>query len=138
MISASALRELEALQVCAKTTPIYRNCIDLLLPSAPNLREHHHAKAKRVAAQRNAVAWLLKMRPIVARYPLAVRLVRVAPRRLDDDNCVGAMKAFRDSVAEHLGVDDRDPRVTWLVDQESGPASVLIEVYALNRGEHQP
>lgn len=50
--------------------------------------------------------------------PLFVTLTRLAPRRLDSDNNVGSLKAVRDGVADALGIDDRDPRVTWLYGQE--------------------
>jgi hypothetical protein len=50
--------------------------------------------------------------------PYVVTLVRVGPRRLDDDNNVGAFKAVRDTVAACLGVDDGDrAAVTWRYDQ---------------------
>ena len=59
----------------------------------------------------------------------SVRLVRVSPRRLDDDNLSAALKSVRDGVADVLGVDDGDSRVVYVVDQESGRAGVLVEVY---------
>jgi hypothetical protein len=49
-------------------------------------------------------------------------LVRVAPRSLDShDNLRSAMKGAVDGVADALGVDDRDPRVTWSYAQERPP-----------------
>ena len=39
--------------------------------------------------------------------PVVVWLVRLAPRMLDDDNAVSSMKAVRDAIAAHFGVDDR-------------------------------
>lgn len=50
--------------------------------------------------------------------PCVVRLTRLSPGTLDDDNLRGALKAVRDGVADRLGVDDRDPRVTWEYAQE--------------------
>jgi hypothetical protein len=52
-----------------------------------------------------------------------VTLVRITPssRGLDDDNLASAFKAIRDEVAKWLGVDDRDPRVSWKYAQEKGP-----------------
>jgi hypothetical protein len=53
--------------------------------------------------------------------PLVVTLTRVAPSNgLDGDNLQGSLKACRDGVADWLGVDDRDPRVTWLYEQRRG------------------
>lgn len=65
--------------------------------------------------------------------PVVVTLVRCSPRLLDDDNAVGAMKAVRDEVAAWLGVDDRDPRVRFVVEQEKVPrlrAGTVVRVEA--------
>lgn len=63
---------------------------------------------------------------------LVVRLVRVAPRELDDDNLARAFKAVRDGLAQGMGLDDRDPAVRYVVDTERGAAgeySVRLELY---------
>ena len=60
--------------------------------------------------------------------PCDVRIVRVSRSRLDTDNLQGSAKHVRDAVARWLGVDDRDPRVTWHVGQESGATAVRIVV----------
>jgi hypothetical protein len=54
--------------------------------------------------------------------------VRVAPRRLDDDNAVAAMKGVRDEVARWLRVDDGSARVRFVVQQDPGPYAVRIVV----------
>lgn len=67
--------------------------------------------------------------------PLVVFLARVAPRQLDDDNAVRAMKAARDQVAELLGVDDRDPRVSWRYEQrKGGVGEYALEISIQPRG----
>lgn len=66
--------------------------------------------------------------------PLVVRLTRISPGRLDDDNVRQALKAMRDQVARELGIDDRDPLVKWDYEspgQEKGPrgySAVRIEI----------
>lgn len=123
------------------TTPILALEAPVLIQSAANLREHHHAKAKRVAREREAVTaalWAHAGRtggPVLlsAHGRLLVSFTRLATRLLDDDNLVGGCKASRDSVAAWLGVDDRDPRVTWGYDQRthkrySLTPGLLIEV----------
>lgn len=95
----------------------FTTTIPLRLDSMLNLRLHHMSKHRKVKSQRNAVSLVV---PIGLSVPCTVILTRIAPRPLDDDNCVGAFKACRDAIAKRLGVDDRDPRVTWLYSQERG------------------
>jgi hypothetical protein len=63
-----------------------------------------------------------------------IRLTRVtAPRGkiLDDDNLRGCLKAVRDGVADWLGINDNDPRVSWHYAQRNGTAwGVEVEVFA--------
>ena len=106
--------------------------IPLRLPSAANLREHWSARARRVKAQRQAVAIYVLGKPRPA-LPVVVTLTRVAPRALDGDNLQSAFKAPRDEVARWLGVDDADPRVTWSYAQRSGGVGrygIEIELFA--------
>lgn len=49
---------------------------------------------------------------------IVATITRIAPRKLDSDNLQGAAKACRDAVADALGVNDADPRVTWFYAQE--------------------
>jgi len=96
--------------------------LPLALPSAANLREHWAARHRRVQRVRGLVyqavaAALGGRRPAL---PLTVLLVRISPRALDDDNLRGALKAAQDGTSDALGVDDRDPQVTWLQRQEKG------------------
>lgn len=104
----------------------------LRLVSEANQREHWTRKAKRVKAQRTAVAvaWLASVPACFApEFPLTVSITRIAPRALDTDNAVGSAKGARDSIADLLGVDDRDPRVVWVVNQRKGkPKEYAVEI----------
>jgi len=93
-----------------------------------NAREHHMARSRRVKAEREAVAWVLKLtKP--PRLPVVVTLTREGKRKLDGDNLQGALKAVRDQVAEWLGADDADPRIDWQYAQTIGKEyAVLIEI----------
>ncbi len=82
-------------------------------------REHHMARARRAKSQRQTAGWCLRLVP-VPDLPLVVKLTRIAPRMLDDDNAIGGCKHVRDAVAEWLMVDDADPRITWRYAQERG------------------
>lgn len=106
--------------------------LPLRIVSVANLREHWATKAKRTSEHRLTTWAELKRceRPIGQ---ITVRLVRIAPRPLDDDNLRSAFKAVRDGVADWLGVDDRDPRVSWDYGQERGAPKVYaarVEVSA--------
>ena len=90
----------------------------LRLVSEANARGSWHGGASRAAQQRRTVA--LFFRSLRCEVPCNVRIVRVAPSRLDDDNLARAAKAVRDQLAEWLGVDDRDERVSWSVAQTKG------------------
>lgn len=90
----------------------------LRLVSEANARGSWHGGASRAAQQRSTVA--LFFRALRHAVPCNVRIIRVAPSRLDDDNLARAAKAVRDQLAEWLGVDDADPRVSWSVAQTKG------------------
>jgi hypothetical protein len=93
--------------------------LPIKIESTLNKREHHMARARRAKSQRQTAGWCLHLvpRPDV---PIVVKLTRIAPRMLDDDNAVGGMKSVRDAVAEWLMVDDADPRISWQYAQEKG------------------
>jgi hypothetical protein len=110
--------------------------------SEANARECWQAKARRVAEQRFVTGAVLRAGRVPA-LPCIVTLTRIAPRALDDDNGVGALKAVRDEVAWVLGLpiknakrriaDDRDPRVEWKYAQRRGKAkeyAVEIQIEA--------
>lgn len=99
------------------------------LVSEANTRGHTFAKAGRVAAARGSTSAVLRVLagPVIAP-PCRVVITRVFPHQLDSDNLTGSAKHVRDGIADWMGVDDRDPRVEWLVAQEKGPAAVRIEV----------
>lgn len=78
---------------------------------------HRHKK------QRKAVRLMMNthLREVPAGRPLRITLVRVGPRRLDDDNLAGAMKHVRDGIADSLEIDDGDEtQAVWAVAQEKG------------------
>lgn len=107
------------------------------LPSGANLREHWAVKAKRTKAHRafaraalqtQGRQWLAHWRTMASneRLRVAVRFTRVATRALDDDNLAYAFKAWRDGIAEAVGIDDGSPRWTWEYHQRKGLAAVEV------------
>lgn len=103
------------------------------IESEANRREHWRTVAARKKRQR-VLAWA-ELRQFVPAFlgPVTITLTRIAPRVLDDDNLASGFKATRDGVADWLGVDDGDKRLTWRYAQEKGAPKfygVRIEVAA--------
>lgn len=95
--------------------------LPIRLVSEANLREHWRARDKRASDQRGTTLRCLSSIPFVTpKPPLVVTIVRVAPRKLDDDNLAISGKHVRDGIADYLGVDDGDPRITWRYEQAQG------------------
>lgn len=101
--------------------------IPLRTCSENNMREHHMTRARRRKQQRMASALMTRVTANQIGLPCAVKLVRIAPSNgLDGDNLQGALKAVRDGIADAFGVDDRDPRLTWVYEQRRGPYGVEV------------
>ena len=72
--------------------------------------------------------------------PINILMVRLAPRKLDDDNCVSSMKCIRDSIADVLvpgkrpGMADGGGRLAWTYNQRKAKkygVEVTLSVYTL-------
>lgn len=100
-------------------------------------REHHMARAKRVKGERLDTALLLRaLLPRIDPSEVeSVHLVRVSPRLADNDGAIHALKAVRDEVAKHLGIDDGPGGVTWTYDQRKGAPGVHIEIAVKGDGK---
>lgn len=102
--------------------------------SEANAHEHWRTRAARAKHQKHAVTLVLRASVahlMMVAAPLVVTLTRIAPSNgLDSDNMVGSQKHVRDAVADVLGVNDKDPRVEWRVEQRKGPWAVEIQISA--------
>lgn len=100
--------------------------IPMALPSVANLREHWSKRARRTKQHRLAARLFLTAHLRVSGErvcpPCVVTFTRIAPRKLDDDNLASACKGTRDGIADALGIDDGDERVTWRYGQRKGKA----------------
>jgi len=105
--------------------------------SITNRREHWVVRAHRTRHHRRIAAMVvgtaIKKRGTPIAFPLVIDMVRLASRRMDDDNLRAALKALRDGIADALGVDDGDKRLTWNYFQSSYIASstmgVMVSLY---------
>jgi hypothetical protein len=99
-----------------------------------NAREHWRVRSRRVKTERDTARMLLNRHEPVL--PCIVTMIRLSPGALDDDNMQGACKAVRDGVADWLGIDDRDARVTWRYVQEKCPRGEFgVRVWIKERNE---
>lgn len=104
--------------------------LPLRIVSVMNQREHWAKRGARASLHRNTTRVMLRQahraRPVM---PVTVTLTRIAPRKLDGDNCQAGLKACRDGVADWLEVDDAHPDVTWKYAQRTGkPREYAAEV----------
>lgn len=98
--------------------------LPLRLVSLTNMREHWRVRHRRSKMHRQAC-----MAVPAVNVPCTVIITRLGPRMLDDDNLQGACKSVRDGIADRLGVDDADPRISWLYAQEkSKDYAVRIQI----------
>jgi hypothetical protein len=102
----------------------------------PNSREHHYARAKRVADEQLELSLLLSAHTMKREHLVGgcvVTLCRVG-KRVDDDNLRGYLKGLRDGAAQWLlggrmGEMDSDSRIEWRYDQRYlGPTSAGVVV----------
>ena len=115
---------------------IIRVTVPVRTVSEANAHEHWRARQKRAKAQRLAVGLVVKtaLADESVQFPLMVTLVRIAPRALDDDNLLGALKHVRDAVAEALALpNDRDPRVSWGYAQQRGAPKEYAVIVGIER-----
>jgi hypothetical protein len=94
-----------------------------------NQRGHWAAQRKRRGPQRLVTRTFAHANLTRPELPCVVLLIRIAPRELDCDGVVSALKQVRDGVADWLEIDDRDKRVTWrYAQQKRSSYGVRIEV----------
>lgn len=84
--------------------------------SEMNRRDHWAVRLERKKNQQQEVLVAMQnaLRGRSIQLPCTVKLTRVGPRTLDDDNLRSSLKFCRDQVAAKLGVDDGDvENVKW-------------------------
>jgi hypothetical protein len=117
--------------------------LTLPLPNAglsPNSRLHWRSKNKLTAQHRSTAYWLtllevqkLDVMPPMAGYRLA--FYWATKRRRDDDNAAAMCKAYRDGIAEALGVDDSTLKMHGPVGMECDRLRPRLEITLLGKAE---
>lgn len=107
--------------------------------SEANCVEHWTKRAKRHKLQKNWIKAAFQSEEIVFPQIVHIKMIRISPRFLDDDNLVSAFKHIRDAIASQLrpnkapGQADNDKDITWQYAQEKGKSQMVrIEIYAEN------
>ena len=78
-------------------------------------------RAEHRAVARMAVSAELKRTPgsgVFTRNWITVTLTRVSPGTMDTDGLAASFKGIRDGIADAIGIDDGDPRITFKYAQE--------------------
>jgi hypothetical protein len=108
--------------------------------SEGNQREHWHKAARRHTKQKDVINLFLKKDlPLYINQKITVKLIRIAPRKLDEhDNLRFAFKWVVDAIASLLkpgmqaGQADSNEMITWEYGQEKGKPkekSMRVEIY---------
>lgn len=106
---------------------------------SPNARLHWAPKAKLKAAARHDAKWLtvevmqkhwVGSASFEGEGAIAIKVVFFPPdnRRRDDDNMVGSFKAYRDGIADALGVDDRRFRPHYFFEESAKPGRIEVGI----------
>ena len=101
---------------------------NLKTKSLANMREHWSAKSRRTRIEREMAKLAVLARRDDIKPTCIITLTRVAPRKLDDDNLRGALKAVRDGVASALRVDDATPLIAWRYRQEQKSKTYAVRI----------
>lgn len=97
------------------------NISGLRIVSESNAHEHWRKRQKRAKEQRGLVKLVMDARAKRPPIPCTIRLVRIAPRKLDQGNIAAALKHVQDGCADWIGIDDKhDHLVKYEYVQEKG------------------
>ena len=114
--------------------------VPIRIPSETNLREHWSRKHKRRKLQKAGISLIWRTSDLShIKPPVTIRLTRIAPRSLDWDNLLAALKGPRDIIASLIlpnlapGQADDGHGIIFEYDQKKGAPKeygLLIEVLA--------
>ena len=103
----------------------------LCIVSESNAHEHWRKRQKRAKEQRGTVKLVMQANAKKPSIPCTIRLVRIAPRKLDQGNIGAALKHVQDGCADWIGIDDRRDdlvKYEYLQEQVSKTYGVRIEI----------
>lgn len=101
--------------------------VPVRLVNGANAREHWAERARRAKWERKAATTALITQSIrwigylAGAESVTITITRRGGRRMDDDGLTISAKHVRDGIADWLGIDDGDKRLTWIVKQDKAP-----------------
>jgi hypothetical protein len=98
-----------------------------------NAHEHWRMRQRRAKEQRKVAYWHAIQKWVRAKFVQSgenavVTLRRASPGELDSDGHVASHKHVRDGLADALGLDDRDQRVTWMYGEQIRSKKYFVRV----------
>lgn len=105
---------------------LYLRTIPIKVQSEQNMREHWAIANKRHQNQKLAIRSFMDIDSPEITMPCTIKLIRIAPREMDEDNVIYSFKYVKDQIADYIkpglapGRADDDKRMTWLYSQEKG------------------
>ena len=105
---------------------------------SPNAKGQHwsrKAEAKRAARRTGFVLAREAIGPVKPAWAAAALSITFCPpdrRRRDDDNAIGAFKAYRDGIADALGIDDHKFKPTYAFGEPVKGGAVRVEITPLS------
>jgi hypothetical protein len=114
--------------------------IPIRLISEANTKDHWTKKRTRRLAQQQAVRLYSNIQPDIdsMELPIIITLIRLAPRKFDEDNLIHAFKSVRDQIADilipnnRMGRSDSSPLLHWEYKQEKSAdygIKIILEEY---------
>ena len=107
--------------------------IPLKLASESNQRQHWSKGYARHKRQKEVIRWELLSYRIPKELPVTIILIRLSPRKFDDDNLISAFKYVRDAIADYFiegkapGRADDSSEMRWLYGHEkSKPVGIQV------------
>ncbi len=105
--------------------------VPTVVRSEANSREHWGKKLRRKHDQWDALSIAFRSSPQalhLVNFPVVVTWTHIGRRMDAHENLGMAFKGLTDRLAQMLGIDDGDPRVTWRYEQRAGKPGVELRI----------
>ena len=87
-----------------------------------------HRKTARIVGRYLAIEAGARHRTFPERPEVLVTFNPPDRRKRDDDGCIGALKHYRDGIADAIGIDDANWRVSYAMGDPTPKGAVIVEI----------